>query len=442
MNNNRGLKIAILGGGVSGLFTAYFLSQAKFKIDLYEKENFLGGLSGNFKLNNNNYADRFYHFICLEDKEYFKFIKENNLSSYLNFSYTKMGYFFKDKLIPFSSPLDILKLNFISTSAKIKYLTSMLKIRTIKNWKYLDTITAKEWLINLSGKEVYKKIWEKVLEGKFSYFKNEISAAWMWARLNRVASSRTLPFFKEKMGYLKGTTKILLNFLEANIIKNEGEIFLNSTVEKINFKNNIPEEIIVNKERKKYDLVISCLPYPLLVKILSENLTKTKLKINNLNYTGVICGVFLLKEKLQNNFWVNINSKNIPLVNLVEQTNLDNKTHFGGSVVYLPYYLNKNDKFWQFTAKEIFNIHCSILKKINNSFTDNLIIDYHLFKNFYAQPICDLNFLQKVPPRQIAKNLYVIESSQLYPADRTISGCIKLAQKLTKKIIKKYKNAN
>ena len=35
-------KIAIIGSGVSGLFTSYLLSE-KYKVTMYEKNNYLGG---------------------------------------------------------------------------------------------------------------------------------------------------------------------------------------------------------------------------------------------------------------------------------------------------------------------------------------------------------------------------------------------------------------
>ena len=38
------MKIAVIGSGISGLSSAYFLSK-KYKVDLYEKEDHFGGHS-------------------------------------------------------------------------------------------------------------------------------------------------------------------------------------------------------------------------------------------------------------------------------------------------------------------------------------------------------------------------------------------------------------
>ena len=44
------MKIAVVGSGISGLSSAYYLSQ-KHKVDLFERENHFGGHSHTLDLN-------------------------------------------------------------------------------------------------------------------------------------------------------------------------------------------------------------------------------------------------------------------------------------------------------------------------------------------------------------------------------------------------------
>ena len=46
------MKIAVIGSGISGLSSAYFLSK-KYKVDLYEKENHFGGHSFTYEIKEN-----------------------------------------------------------------------------------------------------------------------------------------------------------------------------------------------------------------------------------------------------------------------------------------------------------------------------------------------------------------------------------------------------
>ena len=43
------MKVAVIGSGISGLSSAYFLSK-KYKVDLYEKDNHFGGHSLTYEI--------------------------------------------------------------------------------------------------------------------------------------------------------------------------------------------------------------------------------------------------------------------------------------------------------------------------------------------------------------------------------------------------------
>ena len=45
------MKIAVIGSGISGLSAAFYLSK-KFKVDLFEKEDYFGGHSYTYDIKN------------------------------------------------------------------------------------------------------------------------------------------------------------------------------------------------------------------------------------------------------------------------------------------------------------------------------------------------------------------------------------------------------
>jgi protoporphyrinogen oxidase len=347
-----------------------------------------------------------------------------------------MGYFYYDKLYEFSSPLDILNFNPLPSSSRIKYLTGISKIQLRKRFKDLENKTASEYLKNVCGEESYKKIWEKVLEGKFSDYKELVCASWMWARIKRVSSSRTYPFFKERQGYLKGGTRTLIKFLKKEIGKNNGKIFLRKEIEKIYTDGKKCISILIDDKEENFDCFVFCIPLPCLIEIFKNS--KLSFSQSDVKYIGVVCGVYILSNNLTKNFWININREDIPYVNLIEYTNLDVKTNFGGKLVYVPLYIPTQNTLFQKPDEYFFKQHISLFKTLNKSFSENGIMKKLIFRNKYAQAICDKNFLRKIPPINFKyENLFLIDSTQTYPQDRTISGCIRMAEKVCKLILRK-----
>jgi len=58
----------------------------------------------------------------------------------------------------------------------------VVKARTIKDWRVLDTIPAAKWLAEISGSEVYRVVWKPLLRGKSGPNADSISASWFWKK--------------------------------------------------------------------------------------------------------------------------------------------------------------------------------------------------------------------------------------------------------------------
>lgn len=72
---------------------------------------------------------------------------------------------------------------------------------------------------------------------------------------------------------------------------------------------------------------------------------------------------------------------------------------------------------------------------MNREFSADWIIDYAVSRDRFAQVICPAGFAHRIPAHETpVRNLYLIESSQLYPADRNISQMFELAHSVTQVI--------
>ena len=42
------------------------------------------------------------------------------------------------------------------------------------DWKAIEHMTARDWLIRLGGREVFRVVWEPLLQGKFGEFADQV----------------------------------------------------------------------------------------------------------------------------------------------------------------------------------------------------------------------------------------------------------------------------
>ena len=194
-------SIAIIGGGPMGLAVSYELTKNGYKNVLLEADDRLGGMAASFDFAGLE-IERYYHFHCLSDYAFFDLLRELKLFDQMRWVNTKMGFFFENKLYKWGSPLSVLRFSKISFVSRLRYLFHAARCLVIKDWRFLDKISAISWLEKWLGNECFEVLWFKLFKYKFYNYSKNISAAWIWSRIRRIGLSRK--GLKEKLGYLKG----------------------------------------------------------------------------------------------------------------------------------------------------------------------------------------------------------------------------------------------
>jgi len=214
-----------------------------------------------------------------------------------------------------------------------------------------------------------------------------------------------------------------------------GRIELNTHVEKIETSDGKTTGIRLGEKRISCDIIASTVPLPYVSRIIPQ-LSKNSVKIyQSIDNVGVVCVILKLRKKLTENFWLNINDPSIDIPGLIEYTNLN---PLNEKVVYIPFYLHRNDKRFS-QGDEIFLLKVmTYLKKINPEFNENWILSKRVHRYEYAQPICPPRFLAKIPPiKTDIDGLYVADTSHYYPEDRSISESIRVGKNIGRLILEK-----
>jgi protoporphyrinogen oxidase len=421
-------RIAVLGAGPMGLAVAYQLAKDGHEPVVFEADDRVGGMTATFDFNGLE-IERYYHFHCISDHAFLTMLDELNIQDKMHWVETKMGYWYQNKLQAWGNPLALLSFKGLGWVAKFRYGLHAFLSTKRNNWKPLDHVEASDWIRRWVGAEAYEVLWRRLFDYKFYDHVGNLSAAWIWSRIRRIGRSR-YSLFREKLGYLQGGSKTLLQAMSDATESHGGVIRLRTPVTKVVIEKGQVAGVVVNGQVEAFDKVISTIPLPYVPRVMPDLPTDVLEKFKALKNIAVVCVIAKMAKPLTENFWLNTNDPDMDIPGLVEYTNLQPLERH---IVYVPFYMpGEHPKFAD--ADEVFIQKVKrYLQKINPALADSDFLDVRASRYRYAQPICDPGYLEKLPPAALpVKGLWVADTSYYYPEDRGISESIGFGRQMAK----------
>ena len=423
-------RIAVIGAGPMGLAAGLQLLKDGHDVTIFEADKVVGGMTASFLFDGLK-IERYYHFICKSDDPLFELLDELNIADTLKWTPTKMGYFYANRLHDWGDPISLLKFNGLGLVPKIRYGLMAFVATKRKSWQDLDSVDAVSWIKRWIGENAYNTLWRPLFELKFHHFTPNLSAAWIWARLRRVGTSRK-SIFQEEMGYLEGGSDTFLDAIEKRIAELGGDIRLSSAVTKVHLENNRATGVETAAGVEPFDNVISTIPLPYVADMVPDLPAAVLNKYRSVENIAVVCVLAKLRRPLTKYFWLNISDPDIAIPGFVEYTNLN---PLDQHVVYAPYYMPGDHADFQQSDAHFIEQVRSYLLRINPDLQADDIITIQAGRYRFAQPICPPQFLQQLPPISPGvDNLMVADTSYYYPEDRSISESVKLGKALAQAV--------
>ena len=425
--------INIVGGGFTGLTMGYYLAKAGWAVNIFEKDAEVGGLAGSFKVEGEN-LEKFYHHWFTNDLHIMDLIKELNCEDHIIIRPTRTGMYYSNNFFKLSSPLDLLKFKPLNLINRIRLGFVVLAVRTVKDWMKLERITAKDWLTKICGKQGYTVVWEPLLKGKFGRYAESVSAVWFWNKLKLRGGSRGEKG-KENLAYYKGGFASLADSMMKEIHNMGGMVHVNRAVVSVT-----NDEIkTADGEVFKADKTVLTIPLPLISNLLKEAVDASYIEqLNKIQYIGNVCLTLELKQSLSEIYWLNVNDPGFPFVGVIEHTNFESKeTYKGRHIVYLSKYLPTDETLYNMTEKEFFDYAMPYIKKMFPLFTEDWVLDYHVWKEAYSQPLVTLHYSKLIPGFTTPlPNVLINTMAQIYPEDRGTNYAVREGKLMAQKLIK------
>ena len=424
-------KYAVLGAGPMGLMAAIELLRLGHQVDIYERDDRIGGMSASFDFDGLT-IERYYHFICKTDAPLFTLLDDLGLADRLKWTNTRMGYYYNGTLYKWGTPMALLAFPKLGLVAKLRYALQVMVTKNISDWSTLDKVSATAWLRKWLGNEGYEVLWHRTFYLKFFEYTENLSAAWIGTRIKRIALSRK-NLLQESLGYIEGGSDTLLTRLEEIILQLGGRIHLRSGIEQVLVEGGKVAGVRVAGETVPCDVVVSTAPLPYLPALAPDLPIEFADRIRRIENIPVACVILKLTQRLTENFWMNISDPSIEIPGVIEYSNLNPGTRDGEHILYAPFYMPKTHPKWSRSNAELIDEVISYLARLNPAFKPEWVLARHCHRYDLAQTICPPGFQAQLPPMKTpVEGLFMADTAYYYPEDRSISESIAVGAQLAR----------
>jgi protoporphyrinogen oxidase len=408
------MNIAVIGGGMMGMTTAYRLSQQGHQVTVFESSDQLGGLTTHHDYGSFVW-DRFYHVILPSDQALIELIREIGLGDRLHWQKTLTGFYVDRQFYSISNSIEFLRFPPLNLIDKIRLAFTLLYGSRVKNWKQLEQIRAEDWLKRLSGKGTYEKMWKPLLRAKLGENYQRVSAVFIWAYITRLFSARDSSLKKEELGYVEGGYKTVFDRLALLIQSNGGAIHTDVAVESIGTRPGGGLWVEHSGSKDHFDKVFFTGPVNILQHIAAKDLVSVMGDGSSIEYMGVLCMVLLTRKPLVPYYVVNIADQQLPFTGIIGMSNLVNLQETNGlHMTFLPKYVLSDDPLMRRSDAEIEKLFFDGLRIMFPDLKADDIVAAPINRAFKVQPLQVLNYSHLVPHTTAKNNdFFILNTAQL-----------------------------
>lgn len=424
------LHIGILGGGITGLTAAFYLLRAGHRVTVLEGRSQVGGLATYFDFGPFHW-DKFYHCILTSDRPLLQLIDDIGLQSEMQWTETKVGFYTGKGFYSMTTTMDFLRFPELSLWEKFRLGLGVLRASRIKDGKKLEAIPIADWLIRIFGRGNYEKMWEPLLKCKLGACREEASAAFIWATIFRLYSTREKGASrKERLGYVRGGYRVVFGRLMEEIEKMGGVIRTGTPVEQAEAHLAGGINVRTPSETLHFDRVVATAPSHIVEKIVPALSPDYRQKLKAVKYLGMVCVVLILKRSLTPYYVTNLTDDDAPFTGVVEMTNLISRAEtVGRHLVYLPKYTAPDDPLFEASDENVWDLFQKSLNRMFPDLQGDDIERRFVFREKLVQPLPVLHYSDRVPPlRTNIPGMLLANTTQIVNSTLNNNEMVKIAR--------------
>ncbi len=415
-------RVAIVGGGFSGLTAAYELAKAGYEVEVIEAAPQLGGLVAGFTLDDGFPLERAYHFLYTTDHHMIGMAEELGIRDRLEFHPSSIQALHEGSVYGFTTPADLLRFTPLSFIDRIRTGITGLRLQMLRDWRPLTTVTAYEWLCKVNGKKATDIVWKPLLMGKFDTYWDSITMAWLWTRIQVRQTSKVPGEQTERLGYFDGGFRTMVDRWVDELTARGAVLRTDTKVTRFTELDGRPA-LEINGVTRQFDAVLAAIPSGAFARAADEHPAMTaeySEQLTRIDYLGARLMVFTTSEPITDAYWHQIHDLDAPFLVFLSLDSLIGTERTGGRhIYYIGDYVQNDDELMTMTDDEVRERWFTGLEKLIPAFRRDLVNESHVFGFRDAQHIVDVTYESRIPSMQTPLPGYFLANfSQVFPEDR------------------------
>lgn len=412
--------VVILGGGISGMAAADKLLDAGFDVTILERAPFLGGLAASFQ-QDNEWIPKYYHHVVSHNTTTQQYLNKYEAMGNNVWKKIRVAIGVNGKLNHINEIFGLLHFGYLTLWEKIRLgLFGLYTIFLMKPEKIDDAENAEDWLNKYAGKGVTQKIFYNLYgRNKFNKPLSVVSAKQFAFRLNEreVYDNFTFP---------QHGLQPIIDGLEKDILNKKGQIVTKINILKINHQK---KEITTDKKTLTYDILLSTIPFPELLKITTGLPKSVQQKLEKIKYCPCVGLVFATNEFLdKETYWINLFQERIHVI--MQHSVLIDK--YKNKITWCIRYGGSEED----SGLDDETIKKEYLGSIKKYFPTLNPLWVKVFREKYAEPVYDKYYSSYMPEvRSTVEGLYFAGIQITFPKIRNINTALDSGIEAAEKIV-------
>lgn len=298
MNN---VSAVVLGGGLSGVATAYTLARAGVQdITILERGDTLGGLAGSFEREGHFYPLG-YHHILHRDRALLYFLGLIGALPEVRWRRVRMLFRVGGELYDLGTPAGFARFP-MAPGDKLRFVRLMLRAFGKNDWSDWQDRSAADLVDRWAGPGVRDAVFDPLARLKFELPCDEVSGAWLGARLHFREGSAPL-------GYIPNAnwTRVLCDGVTRLIEETGVRVRLRASVAALHTDGARLKEVeLVDGKRVAGDVFVSTIPAEVYCRLAPQDKTP---HLRSIRYSALISVICATRQTIRPDFyWMNLAS--------------------------------------------------------------------------------------------------------------------------------------